>query len=604
MKKIFLLLLGMVSLLTAEAKVVKITLADGSVKIFTSSQLSAIDFNEDGTLSLTTYDGEQLPPLAGKFEMIEIGDDAAISDIYPDNLSFNIDADGIPVNLNSERSIVKVNYVYPSTDPFGQSITLSGTMLIPSEIWSGETPSEGILMMNHYTKFHRDEAPTISNGELENMLLANPLKPNYIIVESDFYGFGTTVRFQQAFLQGLANARASLDGLLAAQSLLRELGFDYGPLCFNIGYSSGGYDALAAQKLRDIEYADRISFDKTFSGGGPSDVCEAYRQYVIKDRTAYNAVPLLLMVSTNETQKLNLDYKDVFQPEVASRIDELIFSKSYSSWPVCDAIGRDKLVSEILSGPYCNLNSIESQNIQDILKGFNLTNDDWSPDPSQRIYLFHSRGDDYVPIESARPMVAFLKSKGMEPSIIPGRTNFQTNFVVRNMGHLSATLIYFVQTLSAIQAWPQMYTDNQLNPTYQKFVGTDVDLVGTLRQLDAMGFDCRSAINQLQERLSALGQSDIAQGIDLSKITQATEDVLNQMGFTKEELFEMAEDSGIDITKTIVDFIIYMSEKPAEDGDTGAPALQQLNRAGSVLDAPLTPADEYAQQLRDWLKAY
>ncbi len=604
MKKIFLLLLGMVSLLTAEAKVVKITLADGSVKIFTSSQLSAIDFNEDGTLSLTTYDGEQLPPLAGKFEMIEIGDDAAISDIYPDNLSFNIDADGVPVDINSERSIVKVNYVYPSTDPFGQSITLSGTMLIPSEIWSGEAKSEGILMMNHYTKFHRDEAPTISNGELENMLLANPLKPNYIIVESDFYGFGTTVRFQQAFLQGLANARASLDGLLAAQSLLRELGFDYGPLCFNIGYSSAGYDALAAQKLRDMEYADRISFDKTFSGGGPSDVCEAYRQYVIKDRTAYNAVPLLLMVSTNETQKLNLDYKDVFQPEVASRIDELIFSKSYSSWPVCDAIGRDKLVSEILSGPYCNLSSIESQNIQDILRGFNMTNDDWTPDPSQRIYLFHSRGDDYVPIESARPMVAFLKSKGMEPSIIPGRTNFQTNFVVRNMGHLSATLIYFVQTLSAIQAWPQMYTDNQLNPTYQKIVGTDIDLVGTLRQLDAMGFDCRSVISQLQERLSALGQSDIAQGIDLSKITQATEDVLNQMGFTKEELFEMAEDSGIDITKTIVDFIIYMSEKPAEGGDTGAPALQQLNRAGSVLDAPLTPADEYAQQLRDWLKAY
>ena len=604
MKKIFLLLLGMVSLLTAEAKVVKITLADGSVKIFTSSQLSAIDFNEDGTLTLTTYDGEQLPPLAGKFEMIEIGDDAAISDIYPDNLSFNIDADGVPVDINSERSIVKVNYVYPSTDPFGQSITLSGTMLIPSEIWSGEAKSEGILMMNHYTKFHRDEAPTISNGELENMLLANPLKPNYIIVESDFYGFGTTVRFQQAFLQGLANARASLDGLLAAQSLLRELGFDYGPLCFNIGYSSAGYDALAAQKLRDIEYADRISFDKTFSGGGPSDVCEAYRQYVIKDRTAYNAVPLLLMVSTNETQKLNLDYKDVFQPEVASRIDELIFSKSYSSWPVCDAIGRDKLVSEILSGPYCNLSSIESQNIQDILRGFNMTNDDWTPDPSQRIYLFHSRGDDYVPIESARPMVAFLKSKGMEPSIIPGRTNFQTNFVVRNMGHLSATLIYFVQTLSAIQAWPQMYTDNQLNPTYQKIVGADIDLVGTLRQLDAMGFDCRSVISQLQERLSALGQSDIAQGIDLSKITQATEDVLNQMGFTKEELFEMAEDSGIDITKTIVDFIIYMSENPADGGDTGAPALQQLNRAGSVLDAPLTPADEYAQQLRDWLKAY
>ena len=601
MKKIFLLLLGMVSLLTAEAKVIKITLADGSVKIFTSSQLSAIDFNEDGTLSLTTYDGEQLPPLDGKFEMIEIGDDAAISDIYPDNLSFNIDADGVPVDLNSERSIVKVNYVYPSTDPFGDAITLSGTMLIPDEIWNGEAKSEGILMVNHYTKFHRDEAPTISNGELENMLLANPLKPNYIIVESDFYGFGTTVRFQQAFLQGLANARASLDGLLAAKSLLDDLGFDYGPLCFNIGYSSGGFDALAAQKLRDMEYADRISFDKTFSGGGPSDVAEAYRQYVIKDRTAYNAVPLLLMVSTNETQQLNLDYKDVFQPEVASRIDELIFSKNYSSWPVCDEIGRDKLVSEILSGPYCDLNSTESQSIQQILKKFNLTNDDWTPDPSQRIFLFHSRGDDYVPIESARPMVAFLKSKGMEPSIIPGRTNFQTNFVVRNMGHLSATLIYFVQTLSAIQAWPKMYTDNELNPIYQELVGVDVDIVGTLRQLDDMGFDCRAVIRQIQERLADIGGSDVTQDID---VLQLTDDVLNKMGYTKEELAEMAEDSGLNISQLIVDFLIYLYEQPADNGNGGAPAIQALSRASSVLDAPLTPADEYKQQLRDWLKAY
>ena len=601
MKKLFLFLVAMMSLLTAEAKVIKITLADGSVKIFTSSQLSAIDFNDDGMLIITTYDGEKLPPLDGKFEMIEIGDDAAISDIYPDNLSFNIDADGVPVDLNSERSIVKVNYVYPSTDPFGEAITLSGTMLIPDEIWNGEAKSEGILMVNHYTKFHRDEAPTISNGELENMLLANPLKPNYIIVESDFYGFGATVRFQQAFLQGLANARASLDGLLAAKSLLDDLGFDYGPLCFNIGYSSGGFDALAAQKLRDMEYADRISFDKTFSGGGPSDVAEAYRQYVIKDRTAYNAVPLLLMVSTNETQKLNLEYKDVFQPEVASRIDELIFSKSYSSWPACDEIGRDKLVSEILSGPYCDLNSTESQSIQQILKEFNLTNDDWTPDPSQRIFLFHSRGDDYVPIESARPMVAFLKSKGMEPSIIPGRTNFQTNFVVRNMGHLSATLIYFVQTLSAIQAWPKMYTDNELNPIYQELVGADVDIVGTLRQLDDMGFDCRAVIRQIQERLADIGGSDVTQDIDL---LQLTDDVLNKMGYTKEELAEMAEDSGLNISQLIVDFLIYLYEQPADNGNGGAPAMQALSRASSVLDAPLTPADEYKQQLRDWLKAY
>ena len=124
---------------------------------------------------------------------------------------------------------------------------------------------------------------------------------------------------------------------------------------FNIGYSSGGFDALAAQKLRDREYADRISFDKTFSGGGPSDVREAYRQYVETDSTAYNAVPLLLMVCTNETQQLGLDYSDVFQPYIGNRIGELILSKEYSSWPVCDSIGREKKIHEILTETYCNL---------------------------------------------------------------------------------------------------------------------------------------------------------------------------------------------------------------------------------------------------------
>ena len=170
----------------------------------------------------------------------------------------------------------------------------------------------------------------------------------------------------QAFAQGTPNAYATLDGLLAARQLLDKMGFDYGPLLFNVGYSSGGYDALIVQKVRDKEYADQVSFDKTFAGGSPSDICEAYRQYVILDETAYNAVPLLIMVCTKETQMLNIDYKDVFQPYICDRIDELILSKQYSSWPVCDSIGREKKIHEILSPTYCNLDSPESQFMQQL----------------------------------------------------------------------------------------------------------------------------------------------------------------------------------------------------------------------------------------------
>lgn len=624
MKKIIYTLFLLLTCIVAEAKVIKVTMTDGSVKVFTSSELSAIDFNDNGSITITTYDGQQLPALGADFTELAIGNEAAVSKVYADSLSFNIDADGIPVNLHSDRAIMKVNYVYPSVDPFGQPITLSGTILIPEEIWKGEARSEGILMVNHYTKFHRDEAPTISNGELENMLLANPLKPHYIIVESDFYGFGSTVRFPQAFMQGLVNARASLDGLLSARELLGQMGLEYGPLCFNIGYSSGGFDALASQKLRDKEYADLISFDKTFSGGGPSDVREAYRQYVITDSTAYNAVPLLLMVCTNETQQLGIPYSDVFQPYISSRIDELILSKSFSSWPVCDSIGREKKVHEILSETYCNLESPESQAIQELFASFSLNNDDWTPDPSQRIYLFHSRGDDYVPIQSARPMIPFFKSKGFEPSIIPGKTNLQTNFVVRNMGHLSATLIYFIQTLAAIKAWPVMYTDGQLNPQYQALISNDTDIVMLLRQLDAMGIDCRALINNIASMLAGGGNGDGEEGgevapVDPQMIVMLALAKLQESGISEQELMEMSEDSGIDIQKLIIDLIVYLSEQPEEpviDEPTEEPVVEQggdevleapakrAARLVKALDKSANPVVNYELQLREWLGDY
>ena len=605
MKKILLSsLFFLLACVVTEAKVVKVTLTDGTAKVFTTSELAAIDFNADGTILITTSNGQQLPALDTDFDELTISEEAVVSEIYPDTLSFNIDADGTPVSLPTNRAIMKVNYVYPSTDPSGEPITLSGTMLIPEEIWTGQCCSEGILMLNHYTKFHRNEAPTRSNGELENILLANPIYPQYIIVESDLYGFGATERFPQAFLQGTVNARASLDGLLSARELLSGMGIDYGPLCFNIGYSSGGFDALASQKLRDMEYADRISFDKTFSGGSPSDVREAYRQYVLTDSTAYNAVPLLLMVCTNETQKLNMDYNNVFQPDIASRIDELILSKSYSSWPVCDSIGRDKKIHQILSDAYCDLESPESQAIQKMFDSFSMTNDDWTPDTTQRIYLFHSRGDDYVPIQSARPMIRFLKDRGFQPSIIPGRTNLQTNFVVRNKGHLSATLIYYLQTLAAIKAWPMMYTDNQLNPIYKALVSQEVDIVMLMRQLDAMGFDCRALIRRIA---SLMAGNEGGEDTELNPLTiyMSIHEQLQKLGISEQELLEMAEDSGIDLTTFIADLITYFIEQPAgSDDDSTATPARRAARLINAFDSSATPAIRYEEQLRDWLGDY
>lgn len=594
MKKILFTLMAFVAMLTAEAKVVKITMTDGTMKVFTSSELSSIEFNDNGTMTVVTYDGKTVEGMNAEFFELEIDDQEVIYEQHADTLRFSVDADGILVDLNYERAVRKFNYVYPSTDPFGQPISLSGTILIPEEILSGEVASEGIMLFNHYTKFHRDEAPTISNGDLESMFMANPLNPNYIAVESDFYGFGATVRFPQAFVQGTHNARATLDGLLAARRLLNNMGIEYGPLCFNIGYSSGGYDALMTQKLRDMEYADVVSFDKTFAGGSPNDVREAYRQYVQIDSTAYNAVPLLLMVSMKETQKLDIDYADVFQPYICNRIDELVLSKQYSSWPICDSIGREKKVHEILTEPYCNLKSAESKAMQKILAMLNVEND-WTPDPTQRLYIFHSRGDDYVPLASARPLLRYLKTKGLEPSIIPGKTNLQTNFVVRNMGHLLGTTVYFAQSLSAIAAWPKMYTDNQLNPEYAAAINHDLNIVEILHMLDDMGIDTRSVILSALGMIAALSGEEIAS--NPAAIMNIANKIMGKLNFTPQELMEMSEDSGINIVDLFVQLISYLYGQ-----STHAGAMPATDGLMQTMKTPELPSTAYELQLRDWLE--
>ena len=239
---------------------------------------------------------------------------------------------------------------------------------------------------------------------------------------------------------------------------------------------------------------------------------------------------------------------------------------------------------EILTAPYCDLTSEESMQIQDIFQQ-NSIDEGWIPDPSQRLYIFHSRTDDYVPVKSARGILKYLKGYGMEPSIIPGKTHLQTNFVVKGLGHVPATAVYLVQSVAALKAWPSMYTDGQLNQTYADLINHEPDVVAALRQLDAMGIDCRSIIN------AALAQRGGGEGPVTFEAIIAK---LQEMGVNTEELTEMCEDSGLDLQKLIADLVEYLNEE-----SNGNDNQLRASRLMKSVSTPLTPADEYELQLRE-----
>ena len=585
-KKSLLALFLAATTLGMSGKVVKMTLEDGSEHVVTSSEIASIDFGEEGTLLVTTFDGKEYLTTEDLFEQITIGDKEEITGESDFTMEF-----GYNDIVLFTREAHRINFVYPTTDPWGMPISMSGIIVIPQNIYQGKDASEGVLLFNHFTIFNKEEAPTYGYFQLEGFFMANPLNLNYIVVESDFYGFGATERFPQAYVQGGVNGNANLDCLLAARRILEEMGFDYGPLTFNLGYSSGGFDALATQKQRDMEYIDQVSFDKTFAGGGPYDIKEAYTQYVTVDSTAYNAVLPLLMVATNEIQGLKLDYNDVFYPYIADKVDEWILSKKYSSWPVCDSIGREKKVHEILKPAYCDLESQESLMIQEVFDRLGIAYG-WTPDPTQKIYIMHSRDDDYVPVQAARNIISFLTQNGYEASIVPGKTNLQTNFVVKRLGHLTGMLVYTAQSVAALKAWPLMYTDGQLNPIYYDFISPESNLDTMLEQLQAAGIDVQAIISNILGQLGVDGTGNV----DIEAIKAQMVALAAQAGIDLNELLEMLADSGFDIDKMLNDIVNFLSQQPQDSQEGAAAKLMHAVKTNT------NPAAQYEQELEQWFK--
>lgn len=65
---------------------------------------------------------------------------------------------------NEEKKATIYNIEYPSTDPFGNPVMLSGSIIVGDEVNSFRKSARGIVLYNHFTVFHKDECP--SHGDL------------------------------------------------------------------------------------------------------------------------------------------------------------------------------------------------------------------------------------------------------------------------------------------------------------------------------------------------------------------------------------------------------------------------------------------------------
>ncbi len=510
----------------------------------------------------------------------------------------------------SSRDVRYYLYEYTSQDADGKPATISGVIMIPSNVMDG-TPCDGIMLYNRATLSSPDEAPSTGNAGLLNGLIANPLRPNYILIMSDFIGYGSSLQYPMFYHSGDVNARNSLDGLLAARQLLTDKQIPQGKYLFNLGFSQGGSESLYVAKLRDMEYKDKgVTFTKTFAGGGPTDYVIAYKEYVKKDACEDVKDVVLMMVSAIENLHLDINYSDIFKEPLASIIPDLIKRKDKGVFGEV-GIGMEDSLSNLIQPVYMDLESKEAKDFMAALEKINLMNG-WVPDTSQKYFIEHSRHDNYVPIQCVRAIIPWMEKQGFKPSLVPGKTNLQTNTMVFKCNHTLSAIIWLIQTMAAIQFWPVVYYEGDQNRYYHDVV-KDLNLMKVVKYLEGWGLDLRKLTSNAPSLQSSLRaaivednidpQGSIAQladsrRADIFELFEKISGVLSKLDLTMSDALEMLQDAGISVLD-ILEVVQYFQSSSASARSASVvltPSLQER------VEGPVYLLQLYEKILADWYK--
>lgn len=297
------------------------------------------------------------------------------------------------------------NFVYPSTDPYGDPIMLSGTITLSDTI-GRHTPARGLLLYNHFTVYRADQCP--SRGELE--MQTRMIPSGLITISADYYGFGVTNHHHQAYCLSAVNAQASIDALLSARKLLADMGYRWDTPLFNAGYSQGGQTTVAILRLVAEKYPD-IDFTYSFAGAGSYDIPETYRQFVDTTIAGMPSTAISVLLSYNEFCRLGIPHNEIFTEPVLSHIEDWIYSKRYTREEIDAKIGS-RSIFQYATPTVTDTTTALARRFFEAFESDNLCHG-WQPRGTEHIMLFHNSKDITVPIANTHNLYNFLTSNGV-----------------------------------------------------------------------------------------------------------------------------------------------------------------------------------------------
>ena len=326
-----------------------------------------------------------------------------------------------------------IDFTHPSADPQGKPVTLSARVYIPQAVLDGQKALAGVAIANHGTIASNGECPT-SSPDFEAVFAWK----NYAVVFSDYYGFGASKAFPQAYLDPETTARGSLDAYASVLQLLEDRGIVPGAKRYNIGYSQGGFNAVANLRYASLHPELGVQFTQTFAGGSPFDLPATWERYLAGGYgEAVGFVPLT-MISLNEVQRLGLDYAKMFREPLLSNLNEWILSKKYTLSTINSRLGTTD-IGALLTPEFLAGTGTEYATIMEISRRFSLTAG-WTPAPGTKLLIYHSTQDDMVPYVNYTAMKAYLDAVAGDSDI--------TWADGPQGGHVAAYVQFFMKVLA------------------------------------------------------------------------------------------------------------------------------------------------------------
>ena len=303
-----------------------------------------------------------------------------------------------------EDKMTAYNIEYPSKDPFGNPVTLSGAITVGDEIKDGKAPAVGVVLVNHFTVYRKDQCP--SKGDL--MIQKFVVGSHMVGVSADYYGFGCTEDKNQAYCVGSVNAQASIDCLLAARELFPSINISIDKskdFLFNLGYSQGGQTTVAVEKLVSEKYPD-IKITHSFAGGGPYDMPATYREMTQTDISGMPSTIISVMLAFNEYYQLGYSRDRLLRGDALAHVDDWLLSKNFTQQEIDAKIGSLSF-SNFASTEIQDMNSEVSKKLMQALEKENLAKT-WRPAKGARIALIHHKKDITVPLVNQTNLYDYL----------------------------------------------------------------------------------------------------------------------------------------------------------------------------------------------------